>query len=50
MFRIKVWIPVRIEPEEDILYTDREAAEEEKAQLEGMQPENKYEIEEVDVE
>ena len=46
MFRIKTWIPVEIDPEEDMLYS-REAAEKEKAQLEEMQPENRYEIEEV---
>ena len=47
MFRIKTWIPVEIDPKEDMQYITREAAEKEKAQLEEMQPENKYEIEEV---
>jgi len=45
MFRVKAWIPAEVE--EDMRYT-REAAEKEKAQLEEMQPENIYEIEEVD--
>lgn len=47
MFRIKTWIPVEIDLEEDMQYITREAAEKEKAQLEEMQPENKYEIEDV---
>ena len=47
MFRTKTWIPVEIDQKEDVLYSRREDAEEEKARLEEMQPENKYEIEEV---
>ena len=47
VFRIKAWIPAEVDPKEDMQYT-REDAEKEKAQLEEMQPENKYEIEEVD--
>lgn len=47
MFRIKTWIPVEIEPEEDMLYPTIDEAEKEKAQLAEMQPENRYEIEEV---
>lgn len=50
MFRIKTWIPVEIDPKEDMLYITREDAEKEKAQLEEMQPENKYEIEETEEE
>ena len=45
MFRIESWIPVKIEPEEDLLYTEEEAKIE-KAHLEAMQPENIYEIKE----
>ena len=48
MFRIKAWIPVEIDPEEDVQYTTREDAEKEKAQLDEMQPENIYEIGEVE--
>lgn len=48
MFRIKTWIPVEIEPEEDMLYPTIGEAEKEKAHLEELQPKNKYEIEEVD--
>lgn len=49
-YRIKVWIPVEVEPEEDVEYITREEAEREKAELENMQPENIYEIREVDTE
>jgi len=49
MFRIKVWIPVDVEPENDVLFITREAAEEEIEHLETLQPENKYEIEEVEI-
>jgi len=48
MFRIKTWIPVEIDPEEDMQCITRDDAEKEKAQLEEMQPENRYEIEEVE--
>ena len=48
MFRTKTWIPVEIDPKDDVLYSRRGDAEEEKARLEEMQPENKYETEEVD--
>jgi len=44
MFRIKVWIPVEIDPKEDMQYITREAAEKEKTQLEEMHPENIYEV------
>ena len=47
MFRTKTWIPVEVDPKKDVLYSRREDAEEEKARLEEMQPENRYEIEEV---
>jgi len=50
MFRIKTWIPVETDPEEDMQYNTREDAEKEKAQLEEMQPENKYEVIESDEE
>jgi len=48
MYRIKVWIPVDVEPEEDTLYATRKEAEEELEHDLGMQPENRYEIEEVE--
>ena len=44
MFRIQVLTPVDIDPEEDAQHITREDAENEIAQLEEMQPENKYEI------
>ena len=47
MFRIKAWIPAEVDPEEDMQYTTREEPEKEKAQLDEMQPENIYKIEEV---
>jgi len=43
-YRIKVWIPVEVDPKEDTQYVTREDAEKEQAQLEEMQPENIYEI------
>ena len=47
MYRTKTWTPVEIDTKDDVLYSKREDAEREKARLEEMQPENKYEIEEV---
>ena len=48
MFRIKTWIPIEVEAEEDVQYNTKEDAENEIAQLEEMQPENKYEIVEAE--
>lgn len=47
MFRIKAWIPAEVDPEEDMQYITKEDAEKVKAQLDEMQPENIYEIEEI---
>ena len=44
MYRIKVWIPVEVDPKEDPQYITKEDAENEIAQLEEMQPENIYKV------
>jgi len=44
MYRIKVWIPIEVEPEADTQYATKEDAEKEIPQLEEMQPENIYEV------
>lgn len=47
MFRIKVWIPVEIDPDEDTKYTTRGEAQIHKEHMEMFHPGNIYEIEEV---
>ena len=47
-YKIKAWIPVEVEESEDEIYASEEEAEKDKESMELMQPENKYEIVEVD--
>ena len=49
-YKIKVWIPCEIDEDEDEIYDTRGKALKEKLSMELMQPENKYEIEEIEVE
>jgi hypothetical protein len=47
-YKIKVWIPVEVDEDEDELYKTREEAEADLENMEFMQPENIYQIEEVE--
>lgn len=44
-YKIKVWIP--IEDDEETIYSSLKEAKDEVKNLELMQPENKYDIEEI---
>ena len=47
-YKIRVWIPVDVEEKEDEIYASLEEAGKDKESVELMQPENRYEIEEVE--
>lgn len=47
-YKIKVWIPVEVDEAEDELYETKEDAEADLGSMEMMQPENIYQIEEVE--
>lgn len=47
-YKIKCWIPVEIEEEEEIIYTTMEEARAEITNMELMQPENIFKIEEIE--
>jgi hypothetical protein len=47
-YKIKCWIPVEVEEDEDTIYPSLKEAEADKESMELMQPENIYEIEEIE--
>jgi hypothetical protein len=47
-YKIKAFLGCDIEEGEDTIYSSLEEAEKDKESMELMQPENRYEIEEVD--
>lgn len=47
-YKIKVWMPVEVEEAEDELYNTKEDALTDLRSMELMQPENIYQIEEVE--
>jgi len=47
-YKIKTWLGCDVDEIDDEIYETREQAEKDKASMELMQPENKYEIEEVE--
>ncbi len=47
-YRVACWIRVDVEPEADMLFDSPEEAEGDLDQCQMMQPENRYEIEEVE--
>lgn len=46
-YKIKVWVPIETDISGNTIYTNRAEAIKEKINLEFMQPENKYDIEEI---
>ena len=47
-FKIKCWIPVDVEDEEDTIYDSEEEVRKDLDSMELMQPENIYEIVEIE--
>ena len=47
-YKIQVWIPVEVEPEDETIYDSYDEAYEDMKNIAFMQPENRYEIEEIE--